>query len=142
MKREVVLSLRGTQTYIGQEPEEIELITDGVLAETETGWEIGYAESALTGLEGVYTTFLLEDGCVTLTRTGALESQMVFRQGVSHESLYQMDFGALLITVCATQISWNVSPSGGTVDLKYTIDIENAAAGTVDYHLQIKSKEL
>lgn len=140
MEREVVLSLRGTQTYTGQEPDEIELITDGVLTELESGWEISYAESALTGLEGVNTTFRLEEGCVTLTRTGALESQMVFREGISHESLYQMAFGALLITVCATRISWDLSQNGGTVELKYTIDIENSAAGTVDYHLQIKPK--
>lgn len=140
MKQDIMLSLCGTQTYVGQEPEKIELITEGVLTQRENGWEIGYAESALTGLEGVYTTFFLEEGCVTLTRTGALESQMIFREGVSHESLYRMPFGALLITVCATQIQWDVSEKGGTVDLKYTIDIENSAAGTVDYHLQLQPK--
>lgn len=140
MTRQVVLSLRGEQTYIGQEPDTIELVTDGVLKKVSSGWELSYEESALTGLEGVRTTFLLENGCVTLTRTGKLNSQMVFREGVSHDSLYQMEFGALMLRVCAYQIAWDLSPEGGSVDLKYAIEIEQNAAGIVDYHLDVKAK--
>ena len=140
MKREVVLSLIGRQTYMGQEPDEIELVTDGSLKKLPSGWELSYEESALTGLEGVQTTFLLEDGCVTLTRTGKLNSQMVFREGIPHDSLYQMEFGALMISVCATAIGWQLSDEGGTVDLKYKIEIEQSTTGYVDYHLDIKAK--
>ena len=140
MKKEMVLSLIAKQSYIGQEPDVIELVTDGVLENTEKGWSISYEESALTGLEGVNTNFLLEDNSVTLTRTGKLNSQMYFREGVSHDSLYEMEFGALMLTVCATQISWDISFQGGIVDLQYKIDIEQSAAGTVDYHLEIKQK--
>lgn len=140
MTRQVVLSLRGEQAYAGQEPDVIELVTDGSLKKTSAGWELSYEETALTGLEGVQTTFLLEDGGVTLTRTGKLNSQMVFREGISHDSLYQMEFGALMIRVCASRISWDLSLDGGSVDLKYDIEIEQNAAGTVDYHLEIKAK--
>ena len=142
MMKEMVLSLTGQQTYVGQEPDTIEFVTDGTLKNVENGWEISYEESALTGLEGVRTTFLVEKNCVTLTRTGALQSQMVFKKDVPHESLYQMAFGALLITVCATKIRWDLSFEGGVVDLNYNIDIENSAAGTVDYHLEIKPKNI
>lgn len=140
MIQDVVLSLKGQQTYMGQEPDVIELVTDGTLEKMSNGWKLSYEESALTGLEGVQTTFMLEEGCVTLTRTGKLNSQMIFREGVSHESLYQMEFGALMISVCATAISWELSQDGGTVDLKYKIEIEQSAAGYVDYHLEIRSK--
>ena len=140
MKQPVVLSIRGTQTYEGQEPDVIELVTDGVLENRDGGWALSYEETALTGLEGVKTTFLLEKGCVTLTRTGRLNSQMIFQEGVSHDSLYEMEFGALLMTVCATKITWDLSFQGGTVDLQYQIDIEHNTAGTVDYHLKIKPK--
>ena len=141
MTVDVVLSLKGQQTYVGQEPDVIELLTDGKLEKLDGGrWKLSYEESALTGLEGVQTTFLLEEGCVTLTRTGKLESQMVFRQGVTHDSLYQMEFGALMISVCAMAINWELSETGGTVDLKYKIEIEQSAAGFVDYHLDIKAK--
>ena len=140
MVREVVLSLKGQQTYMGQEPDVIELVTDGQLEKLPDGWKLSYEETALTGLEGVHTTFLLEEGCVTLTRTGKLNSQMVFREGITHDSLYQMEFGALMISVCATSIRWDLSENGGVVDLKYKIEIEQSAAGYVDYHLEIQSK--
>lgn len=140
MKIDVVLSLRGQQTYVGQEPDVIELVTDGILEELSDGWKISYEESALTGLEGVTTTFLIQKDCVTLTRTGKLHSQMIFREGISHDSLYQLEFGALMIRVCATKIFYDLSTNGGIVDLNYKIEIENTSAGTVDYHLEISPK--
>ncbi len=140
MKKEMVLSLKATQTYIGQEPDVIELVTVGTLENTDKGWHINYEETALTGLEGVSTSFLLEDNCVTLTRTGKLNSQMFFQEGIRHDSLYEMEFGALMLTVCATKISSDLSFQGGTVDLQYEIEIEQSTAGTVDYHLEIKPR--
>ena len=138
MKRDVVLSVRGQQNYIGQEPDVIELVTEGTMEYKDGGWEIQYQESALTGMEGVTTTFRVESTGITLTRTGKLYSQMVFREGQPHDSLYQMGFGALMITVCAKRIMVQLDSTGGMVDLIYDIDIEKGTAGQVDYHLDIQ----
>ncbi len=137
---DVVLSLTGKQTYPGQEPDIIEFVTDGCLEIEDPCCRLSYEESALTGLEGVKTAFLLEKDCVTLKRTGKLQSEMVFRQGVPHESLYQMEFGALMISVCASKVCWSLNEQGGTVDLSYQIEIEQSATGTVEYHLNVKPK--
>ena len=104
------------------------------------GWDIAYEESALTGLEGVTTTFRVEPGTVILTRTGKLNSQMIFRQGESHDSLYQMEFGTLMLTVEAKFLYFDIVPDGGTIDLTYGIFIENTQAGVIDYHLDIRAK--
>ncbi len=140
MKQTVILDIRGRQHYGGQDPEVIELTTEGTMEFTKGGWDISYEESALTGLEGVTTTFRVEPGQVTLTRKGALNSQMVFREGVSHDSLYQMPFGALLLTVKATSVFYDIVPDGGVIDLVYQIHIENTEAGIIDYHLDIRAK--
>ncbi|MBQ2854308.1 MAG: DUF1934 domain-containing protein [Oscillospiraceae bacterium] len=140
MKRNVVLSIQGRQTYADQEPEVIELVTEGTMELRNGGWDISYEESALTGLEGVTTTFRVEPGKVILTRTGKLKSQMVFEQGVPHDSLYQMPFGALLMTVKATFVFFDIVEDGGSIDLSYNIDIENTEAGVIDYHLDIRAK--
>ena len=141
MKKTVVLSIQGKQKYANQEPAVIELVTEGTMEFRDGGWDISYEESALTGLEGVTTTFRVEPGQVILTRTGKLNSQMVFRKGVPHESLYQMEFGALMMVVCAKKIVHDLTENGGTVDLVYSIEIEHAMAGTVDYHLDVKLTE-
>lgn len=140
MRIPVMLSICGRQNYIDQEPEVVELVTEGTLESKGNGWEICYKESDLTGMDGVSTSFLVESEKITLTRTGALTSQMVFRVGVPHESLYNMGFGALLITVNATKIQFSLSESGGSVDLSYGISIEQSAAGNIDYHLEINKK--
>lgn len=140
MKRAVVLSIRGRQRYADQDPEVIELVTEGTMEFTNGGWDITYEESDLTGLAGVTTTFRVEPGKVILTRRGALNSRMVFQEGVSHDSLYEMTFGALMLTVKASSVFYDIVPDGGVIDLVYHIDIENTEAGVIDYHLDIRSK--
>ena len=140
MKQEVVLSIRGSQKYQGQEPEVIELVTEGTMEFADGGWDIRYEESTLTGLEGVVTTFRVEPGKIILKRGGKLNSLMVFQQGVPHDSLYQMEFGALMITVEAKFLYFDIVSDGGTIDLTYSISIENTEAGLIDYHLDIRAK--
>ena len=140
MKIPVMLSLRGRQAYEDQEPDTIELVTDGTMEFRDNGWDIRYEESELTGMAGVTTTFRVERGKVILNRSGSLSSEMVFQEGVSHTSLYQMEFGALMITVCPSRIFAQLGNQGGMIDLVYTVDIENSAVGTVDYHLDIALK--
>ena len=140
MKKEVSLAIRGSQRYQDQEPDIIELVTEGTMELKNGGWDITYEESELTGLAGVTTTFRVEPGKVTLRRTGKLRSEMVFQQGVRHESLYQLEFGALLMAVTAKQVFFDIVSDGGVIDLTYSIEIENSAAGLVDYHLDIRAK--
>lgn len=137
MTKEVTLSIRGRQTYLDQEPDIIELVTEGTLTRQENCWELCYEETALTGLEGVTTTFQVYPDKVALTRTGKLHSEMVFQVGVSHDSLYQMEFGTLMITVCASKMEVDLTEDGGIIDLIYGIEIEQSTAGVIDYHLEI-----
>ena len=140
MKIPVMLSICGRQAYMDQEPDVIELITEGTMEFSDGGWNICYEESDLTGLAGVVTTFRVEHDKIKLSRTGRLSSEMVFQEGVSHSSLYQMDFGALQITVCAIRIFAQLGEGAGMIDLVYNIDIEQSATGTVDYHLEISPR--
>ena len=140
MIRKVVLAIRGRQAYRDQDPEVIELTTEGEMEFRDGGWDIRYEESDLTGMKGVTTTFRVVPDKIILTRTGTLNSQMVFQRGMSHDSLYQTDFGALLITVQATSVYYDIVSDGGFIDLVYNICIENTEAGVIDYHLDIRAK--
>lgn len=141
MKQKVMLSITGKQSYDDQEPEVMELVTEGTMEFTDGGWDISYQESDLTGLQGVTTTFRVVPEKVTLTRTGPLRSTMEFCVGQSHDSLYEMDFGALMITVTTRYLFFDIMPDGGCIDLTYDVEIENSEAGRVDYHLDIRTVE-
>lgn len=141
MKQTVMLSIQGRQSYQGQEPEVIELVTEGTMEYRDGGWDLCYEESALTGLEGVTTTFRILPDEVLLKRTGTLHSEMVFRVGEVHESLYRVEFGALMLTVMASRVDVKLcEETGGTIDLTYAIEIEQTAAGVIDYHLDVQVK--
>ena len=133
----VMLNIRGVQRYQDQDPEVIELTTEGTLEKQKEVWEISYEESDLTGLAGVTTTFRVGPRGVVLKRTGNIENQMIFMEGRKHESLYRLDFGALMLTVMATKVKSDVSEQGGTVDIHYNFEIEVTGAGIVEYHIEV-----
>ena len=135
----VMLQIKGVQKYQGQEPEIIELTTEGTMERQKEVWEIAYEESDLTGLAGVTTAFRVGPRGVVLKRTGKLENQMIFMEGKRHESLYRIDIGALMIAVKATRVRSAVTEQGGCVDIHYNIEIEDTAMGTVEYHVEIQT---
>ena len=140
MKRAVILSLHSRQSYEEQEAEELDLVTEGQMEFRDGGWDISYAETELTGLEGVTTTFRVEKDQLTLKRTGQLNSEMVFQQGLAHDSLYQMPFGAFLMRVETLSLFYDIVPDGGSIDLCYRVTIENTQSGTIEYHMEIRAK--
>ena len=133
----VMLHIRGTQLYQDADPEVIELTTEGTMEKQKEVWELSYEESDLTGLAGVTTAFRVGPRGVVLKRTGAFENQMIFMEGRKHESLYRLDFGALMLTVKATKVSSAISEAGGTLDIHYNIEIEDTSAGNVEYHIEV-----
>jgi len=81
-------------------------------------------------------------GCLSpQTRLLSCLSQIEFSQGNRHDSLYQMEFGALLISVYPKQVLFDLTGDGGFIDLVYDIDIEQTTGGTIDYHLDIRAIE-
>ena len=133
----VMLTVRGVQRYQDQDPEIIELTTEGTMERQKEVWVLSYEESDLTGLAGVTTAFRVGPRGVVLKRTGKLQNQMIFMEGRRHESLYQLDIGALMIAVKATSVKSAVTEQGGTVDIYYNIEIEDTAMGTMEYHLTV-----
>ena len=135
----VLITIAGTQRFGGEQPETIELITHGSYTYEPGCITFSYVETELTGLEGVRTTFTIEDGKrATLHRVGKVNSTMVFVLGQRDDSLYDSGFGTLLISVCPKQMTVLLNERGGIFDLEYSIDIEHTACGTNTYHIEIR----
>lgn len=140
MTCEVLLTIDGVQRFQNEVPETTKLVTDGTLRTENGAVLLSYAESELTGMSGTQTTFRIEPERVTLTRTGAVQSVMVFAVGEEDRSLYDVGVGALMITVRTERISSNIDENGGTLEVAYAISIEDDTAGTIQYRVEARRK--
>ena len=136
----VTLFVRGEQYFDDVDPNETELVTEGVLEVLEDGLRIAYDETSLTGMDGTTTTFLVKGNQVVLTRTGTVNSQMIFEEGKQHTSLYETPFGELPIDIQTSSLRHNLAERGGVMDIKYAIAVDHVVTGRNCFKLRVKRK--
>ncbi len=138
MEKDVIISIKGTQKYDGGEPGAVELVTAGRLAQDEAGYTLSYQESELTGLEGTMTTIQVEGEQVTLMRVGEFNTQMVFREGRRHLSMYNTPYGAMSVGVNTRHLLADLSDKGGDIEIDYAIEIDHAIAGRSVFQIKVR----
>ncbi len=135
----VIISIRGTQSYEQQEDDVIELVTEGKLEQEDEGhFTLSYQESEVTGLEGTLTTFQIEPERVTLMRLGEVNSEMVFELGRRHLSMYETPYGALAMGVNTRELSSALNERGGELRIVYDIELDHALAGRNTFEIHVR----
>ena len=135
----VIISIKGTQSYEQQEDDVIELVTEGRLEREDEGhFTLSYQESEVTGLEGTLTTFQIEPERITLMRLGGVNSEMVFELGRRHLSMYDTPYGALAMGVNTRELSAALDEQGGQIRIVYDIELDHALAGRNIFDIQIR----
>lgn len=140
MEKEVVISIKGMQNFEGALPDVIELVTEGRLARDGESYTLSYQESELTGLEGTTTSFEVRGPQVILSRTGSVNSQMVFEEGKQHTSLYETPFGELAIDIRTSRLRHSLTERGGLLDLRYSISVDHSATGRNAFKIRVRRK--
>ena len=140
MQEPVVISVEGTQKIMGEEKQVVTIVTDGVMERSGDKVLLRYDESEMTGMEGTTTTFEVERDRVSLTRTGAIESRMIFEKGKKNVSLYDMGFGALTIGVQARRLQNSLGPNGGRLEISYGIEIEDMVKGLNSFVIDVRKR--
>lgn len=137
----VLLTIRSEQHYEDAEPDSMELMTEGTLRAAGAGeLVLSYQESELTGLEGTTTTFEIRGSQVILSRTGSVNSQMVFEEGKQHTSLYETPFGELAIDIRTSRLRHSLTEQGGRMDLQYTISVDHSVTGRNAFQIRVRRK--
>ena len=138
----VIISIKGKQSYEDAEDETIELVTEGRLEEDGSdGFTLSYQESELTGLEGTLTTFQIEKDRITLMRVGEVNSQMVFEEGRRLQSMYNTPYGALSVGVSTRRMRSDLRRDGGSIEIHYAIEIDHAVAGQNLFQISVREKK-
>ena len=139
-KLPVLLSIRGEQYFDEIDPDATELMTEGTMVLTEDGMVLSYEETELTGMEGTTTTFEVKGSQVILTRTGTVNSQMVFEEGRQHTSLYETPFGELTVDIQTSTLKHNLTQRGGVMEIKYSIAVEHTVTGRNCFKIRVRPK--
>lgn len=126
MKKDVLISIIGTQTDIEDYVDTTKLYTDGTLQEKNGLFYIKYDETEATGFEGCKTT-IKADGKdkITMLRLGACNSHLVVQKGIRSVGHYETSAGNVAIGINTKRIEQNLNADGGELRFKYDVDINS-----------------
>ena len=134
----VIITVRGEQYFDGVDPDATELMTEGTLTATGDELRISYEETALTGMEGTTTTFTVRGPRVILSRTGTVNSQMVFEEGRRHLSMYETPYGSMSVGINTRRVKSTIGETGGDLEIDYAIEIDNLMVGRNYFSMNVK----
>jgi uncharacterized beta-barrel protein YwiB (DUF1934 family) len=124
-----LISIKSEQRSVNAPiPDTIEFITSGSFSAVNNRYLISYEESELTGMDGTKTSLSVENGVVTVSRTGEFSSQMIFEKGQKHLCLYETPFGSVVIGINAQMIELKMDEHGGSLDIGYSLEVDNEIA--------------
>jgi len=128
IKKDVLISVKGYHEGDDQSADPLALMTDGRLYKKLGKYYLSYKESEATGLAGTTTTLKLEEGKLSLIRTGKYPSTMIFCKGESNMAVYPTDYGPMTLVITTTDVKSTLSDDGGVIDVHYDMEIENQPA--------------
>lgn len=112
--------------------ETTDFYTEGELYYGGGRLEVRYREpNELTGMGETVTSVYFEEGdreLVTITRGGAVYSALVLERGVRHTCAYNTDSLPIVIYTTAKRVDNKLTPSGGVLDLIYTVETQSGPA--------------
>lgn len=123
--KKVIIDIKSTQGLDNDE-NVIELTTLGQLAFKNGKYYLFYSEGETLGKSGVKTT-LKADGNnrVVMTRSGALEGRLIITKGQRNQCFYSTEYGQVMLGLFGESIENNLNDNGGSLNMCYTIDVDN-----------------
>ena len=103
------------------EVEKTEICPVGIFRAEGGSLLLSYTEKSEGG--EIFSEIAVESGTVTVCRSGAIVSEMRFREGESHRSLYQIPPYSFDTVIYTKKIRNTLSENGGRLDIFYTMSI-------------------
>lgn len=141
MKKDVIITIRGLQSYEDQDDDSVELVTNGHFYKKDDNYYITYKESELTGLGSTTTTVKIENERVSVIRFGDTRTHMIFEQGEKHISYYDTGAGALTIGISTRRIRKRFTPQGMRLTIDYAMEINNSLTGENAFDITVREAQ-
>lgn len=134
-----LIKIIGTQT-VDDEQDVVELTTRGTLEPTEDGWQLCYHETEATGMEGTITQLALSTDRLSLLRSGTHPSMLILEKNKRHHCNYQTPYGSIDLGTYASELTYNLSPKGGTVKFSYTLGFNGGVSSSHTVHITVQEE--
>ena len=124
------------------ETDQSELNTTASYRITPEAAEIIYTEQDETGdVSGETIITVLQDRLVTIRKTSFADALMILERGKTHPVKYSTMLGTMEMLLCALEINAELDEEGGSLHLRYLIDIGEAysAQNTIDLRVSLRS---
>ena len=139
MQKKVIISILGQQEFAGQEMDSTEFVTEGTISKTEYGFLLEYDESELTGMEGTHTAFQICPSSVSLVRSGAFKSEMVFERNKKHYTPYETPYGTMTLDIITHELESTITEDGGDLNIRYAIEIQHQLTGINRFLIKVRN---
>lgn len=138
LKEDYKINIIGKQYYEEDEPGEIRLNTTGTYTERGGAGFIAYKEYDEDDPKIAYTSVLkVEPGRVTMMRSGSA-TRLILEQGRRHLCLYDTGFGTFSVGVFTSELRSSLRREGGSLKVKYTLDIDSNLSSRNEIEVEIK----
>ena len=104
----------------------VEITTRGCYYGTPDDYRVEYDEVFGDGMTGHTVVIVRDRQSVSILRTGSIISELTIEQGKRHNCVYRTPFGDLNLGIYASGVKSRVGPDGGTLQMKYTVDIDGS----------------
>lgn len=142
MKKEVIISIKGSQTVDSVKDDYIELITEGKYYQKDGLHYLVYKETKETGIENSTTTLKTDGKEVTLLRTGENNSQLVFRKGQPYTGHYETKFGSFTVGVLPKEVEVSINGGKGDIRVNYSIAFTQNETVYNDFKVNFFEKQI
>lgn len=135
--KKVYISISGTSTVCG-DSDKTELVTEGEYTVRNGKYFLRYNEQLAESDGECNTIVKFDESSVIMSRTGSINTQMIFEEGKRHMSHYETPLGSFTIGVSTDKLEIGVNEDGGDVKIRYILDINNSAQVENYLHLNIR----
>ena len=139
IKKDYVITVKGLQEYEDEgDNTDIEMMAEGDFVFEDGKYFIDYDETEATGMEGTSTTIEIDNEYVSLTRSGELNSTLLFIKGRQTTSYYDTPYGNIMMSINTESVDVDMNESGGRVSVKYRMSMNYLFSGTNTFEIHVR----
>ncbi|MBN2797366.1 MAG: DUF1934 domain-containing protein [Clostridia bacterium] len=138
--KNILIEIKAVIKQTDEEPQIIEMTTEGEWFEKNNALFIVYYESEISGMEGSKTMLKIDNQVITMTRFGQSHSKMVFKANEKSESVYHTPYGVFDMAIHTLLLEHDFKDYNGSLKIEYEMALE--AISTSQNFLEIKVRPL